>query len=215
LTVVSLAVQDFYTYLSGGTSVIGTVIDQYGQTNTLLGAMIRLFEAVGNVASAAFGLIEVAFMAAWNAAAPFRDLLSDIAGIAGGVVVGALNGVASALTTILDLLTPVINGLATVLGSQAAIGGAQAIGGAAGSLATGGIAGAALAPGAASLASALAPTAPASAPSARGNQTVNVQIAGATINGSGLDEAALTRVLAQPTANQARQTQSSLLGLQV
>ena len=37
----------------------------------------------------------------------------------------------------------------------------------------------------------------------------------ATVNGSGLDEAALSRVLEQHSATQARQAQAALLGMQV
>jgi hypothetical protein len=208
-TAVGLAVQDFYTYLTGGTSIVGTLIDQFGETDTLLGALVRTFQALGNVASAAFNLLSIGFNAAWEAAAPFRDLLSSIAEIAGGVLLAGIQELTSELTTFLNVLTAGLNGVATLLGSAPATIGAQALGATVG---TGGAVGAALAPSSSALAATLAPTGPSAS---RGATTNTITIQGATINGSGLDEAALTRVLAQHTANQARQTQSSLLGLQV
>ena len=210
-TAVGLAVQDFYTYLTGGESIVGTLIDQFGQTDTLLGALIRAFQALGNVAGATFNLLSVAFFAAWTAAAPFRDLLSEIAGIAGGVLLSGIQVLTGALTDFLNVLTTALNGVAGLLGSSGAITGAQAVGA---TLGTGGAAGAVTAPAAGLLATALAPTSAAPAAQAR-TVTNTVTIGGATVNGSGLSPAELSAVLQQHSATQARQVQAALIGTEI
>ena len=210
---VGLAVQDVYTYFTGGQSVTGTLIDQYSQTDTLLGALARAFVALQSAASAAFNLISIAFGAAWDAAAPFRDLLASIAEIAGGVLLGAIQVLTAELTTFLNVLTAGLNGLATLLGSAPA----QQTAASAGSILGGG-SGVVGAPSATSAASLVASTlAPASLPSQSTSRTVqaNITIGGATINGSGLDEAALSRVMEDHAASQGRQVQAALLQTQV
>lgn len=208
-----LIVQDFYTYLTGGTSVIGTLIDQYSQTDTLLGALARAFVALQSAASAAFNLISIAFGAAWDAAAPFRDLLASIAEIAGGVLLGAIQVLTAELTTFLNVLTAGLNGVAALLGSAPA----QQTAASAGNILGGG-SGVVGAPSTTSAASLVASTlAPASLPSQATSRTVqaNITIGGATINGSGLDEAALSRVMEDHAASQGRQVQAALLQTQV
>lgn len=208
-----LIVQDFYTYLTGGASVIGTLIDQYSQTDTLLGALARAFVALQSAASAAFNLISIAFGAAWDAAAPFRDLLASIAEIAGGVLLGAVQVLTAELTTFLNVLTAGLNGVAALLGSAPA----QQTAASAGNILGGG-SGVVGAPSTTSAASLVASTlAPASLPSQATSRTVqaNITIGGATINGSGLDEAALSRVMEDHAASQGRQVQAALLQTQV
>ena len=174
--------------------------------------MIRLFQAVGSVAEAAFNLVEVGLTAAWNAAQPLRDVLSGLASVIGGEVVVALDDMAKGLTVVLNLLTPVLNGLASVLGSQGAISGAQGLGTVAGLGPGGGLAGTIAQPGATALASALAPTVPTyAAPTSKGAGGVQITIGGATVNGTGMSKEEVLATLNQHTDYQMRQVQNSVL----
>lgn len=206
---VGLAIQDLYIYMTGGTSVIGTLIDQFGQTDTLLGSLIRLFQALGNAASAGFNLTSIAFNAAWAAAAPFRDLLSEIADLAGGALLSAIGVLVDQLTTFVNLLTMAVNGLASLAGSPIATGAAQAYGA--------GIGGAAstLAPSAASPLLSLAPPTPTATTAARGSTSVQITVGGAQISGLGATPEQVQVMLDRYTDNQNRQIQQSLLGLSV
>ena len=206
--VAGLAVQDFYTYLTGGQSVIGTLIDQFGQTDTLLGALIRAFQALGSVAGATFNLLTVAFGAAWDAAAPFRDLLSEIAGIAGGALLVSVQVLTAALTDFLNVLTMGLNGLAGLLGSSGAITGAKAVGA---TLGTGGAPGLVTAPAAGLLAASLAPTS-APAPISNAGATVQITVGGAQISGLGMSPEQVQSALSQHTDYQNRQIQQALIG---
>jgi hypothetical protein len=108
---VVLVIEDLYTYLQGGDSLIGRFVDQWRNSEGVLGSVVRLFDAlvllgrtlfaafapIGDAGSSAFAkllpplerfvnFITVNLMAALNAIAPYIDkLAAGIGMITGGV----------------------------------------------------------------------------------------------------------------------------------
>ena len=113
-----LVIEDLYTYLQGGDSLIGRFVDQWRNSEGVLGSVVRLFDAlvllgrtlfaalapIGDAGSSAFAkllpplekfvnFITTNLMTALNAIAPYIDkLASGIGMITGGVA--SLAGVA-------------------------------------------------------------------------------------------------------------------------
>lgn len=116
---VVLVIEDLYTYLQGGDSLIGRFVDQWRNSEGVLGSVVRLFDAlvllgrtlfaalapIGDAGSSAFAkllpplerfvnFITVNLMAALNAIAPYIDkLAAGIGMITGGVA--SLTGVSA------------------------------------------------------------------------------------------------------------------------
>lgn len=116
-TAVYLVVQDLYTFLAGGDSVIGRVIDRFDGAREVIDALMGVMSALGDVGGAVFNLLSqyaqtfgIAIGGLWTA---MQELLSalgiDLPDFA-GVAITALDALAAVLTTIADLINTVAEG---------------------------------------------------------------------------------------------------------
>lgn len=117
-----LYMQDLYTWITGGTSLIGTWVEKNREAGGVIGGLALIIEGLKNVAVAAFGLIAWYFTTVWTAGQPFRDLLMQIADIMMGIVVPAIGMVSDALGGLLGLIGQALSGLASLMGGGAALG---------------------------------------------------------------------------------------------
>lgn len=117
-----LYMQDLYTWITGGTSLIGTWVEKNREAGGVIGGLALVIEGLKNVAVAAFGLIATYFTTVWAAGQPFRDLLMQIAEIMMGIVTPAIGMVSDALGGLLGLIGQALSGLASLMGGGAALG---------------------------------------------------------------------------------------------
>jgi len=115
-TAVYLVVQDLYTFLAGGDSVIGRVIDRFEGLDGILTALGGVFQAFGNVAGAVFNLVAtdaqtlgIALGAVWTAVQRVLGALGIDLPDAAQFAMGVLDGFAALLNSIADI----INGVAS------------------------------------------------------------------------------------------------------
>ncbi len=119
-----LTLEDFYTYLRGGDSVVGRFIERFREGNGTLAAFARYLEALGALASAVFGLMGREWDVFYAKIAPELKLLEvawDMIGYAiqsvTDLVTTSLTAAFNALAPLLDLGAGLLNGLATDINS--------------------------------------------------------------------------------------------------
>ena len=119
-----LVIEDLYTYLTGGDSLIGRFIDQWSQSEGVLGSVARLFQAMitlGQALWAALSPVGDALGGAFAAALPYVERLVSLVG-------GALMAGLNALIPVIDGITAGITAATELLGIEIpqAAAGAQA-----------------------------------------------------------------------------------------
>jgi hypothetical protein len=119
-----LVIEDLYTYLTGGDSLIGRFIDQWSQSEGVLGSVARLFQAMimlGQALWAALSPVGDALGGAFAAALPYVESLVSLVG-------GALMAGLNALIPVIDGITAGITAATELLGIEIpqAAAGAQA-----------------------------------------------------------------------------------------
>jgi hypothetical protein len=119
-----LVIEDLYTYLTGGDSLIGRFIDQWSQSEGVLGSVARLFQAMitlGQALWAALSPVGDALGGAFAAALPYVERLVSLVG-------GALMAGLNALIPVIDGITAGIMAATELLGVEIpqAAAGAQA-----------------------------------------------------------------------------------------
>ena len=172
---VVLVIEDLYTYLTGGDSLIGRFISQWSESEGILGSVARLFQAMitlGQALWAALSPVGDALGGAFAAALPYVERLVSLVG-------GALMSGLNALVPIIDTITAGITAATELLGVEIP---AAAAGGEAGAPTMGGTFGGEAAAGATGTA-ALGVPAAAGATTGGGR---SVSVAGSTFNVSGL-----------------------------
>ncbi len=129
-TAVYLVVQDLYTYLAGGDSVIGRVIDRFEGAREVLDGMIGVLSALGNIAGAVFNLMAtnaetfgIAIGAVWTAMQKLLGALGIDLPDATAFALGVLDGFATVLNTIADLINLVASGAGALNDTLIALGG--------------------------------------------------------------------------------------------
>ena len=129
-TAVYLVVQDLYTYLAGGDSVIGRVIDRFDGAREVLDGMIGVASALGNIFGAVFNLMAanaetfgIAIGAVWTALQKLLGALGIDLPDAAAFALGVLDGFASVLNTIADLINAVASGAGALNDTLIALGG--------------------------------------------------------------------------------------------
>lgn len=129
-TAVYLVVQDLYTYLAGGDSVIGRVIDRFDGAREVLDGMIGVLSALGNIASAVLNLMAtnaetfgIAIGAVWTALQKLLGALGIDLPDAAAFALGVLDGFATVLNTIADLINAVASGAGALNDTLIALGG--------------------------------------------------------------------------------------------
>lgn len=170
-----LVIEDLYTYLTGGDSLIGRFIAQWSESEGVLGSVARLFQAMitlGQALWAALSPVGDALGGAFSAALPYVERLVSLVG-------GALMSGLNALVPIIDTITAGITAATELLGVEMP---AAAAGGEAGAPTMGGTFGGETAAGATGTA-ALGVPAAAGATTGGGR---SVSVAGSTFNVSGL-----------------------------
>lgn len=127
-----LVIEDLYTYLTGGDSLIGRFIDQWAQSEGILGSVARLFQSMitlGQALWAALAPVGDALGGAFAAALPYVERLVSLVG-------GALMSGLNALIPIIDAVTAGITAATELLGvempaaAETGGGGAPTVGGA-------------------------------------------------------------------------------------
>ena len=172
---VVLVIEDLYTYLTGGDSLIGRFISQWSESEGILGSVARLFQSMitlGQALWAALSPVGDALGGAFAAALPYVERLVSLVG-------GALMSGLNALVPIIDTITAGITAATELLGVEIP---AAAAGGEAGAPTMGGTFGGEAAAGATGTA-ALGVPAAAGATTGGGR---SVSVAGSTFNVSGL-----------------------------
>lgn len=206
-----LVLEDFYTLIEGGDSVMGRLIERYREADTFLGALVRWWEALANLARAGGAAMTAAIEGFATAIQPAITWAQEFGAAIETYVIGALNKA----VPILDMLTAGVNALAGVVGSPGAVSAA----GTAGSMA-GTSAGYAMT-GPASVASGVASRAAEYAPRAAGgmsNPTPSVSIGGDTISinvNSTTWREDVEQLVARISATKARATANALAGAEV
>jgi hypothetical protein len=122
-----LVIEDLYTYLTGGDSLIGRFIDQWSQSEGVLGSVARLFQAMitlGQALWAALSPVGDALGGAFAAALPYVERLVSLVG-------GALMAGLNALIPVIDGITAGITAATELLGVEIPQAGAGAQTGAA------------------------------------------------------------------------------------
>ena len=130
-----LVIEDFVTYLEGGDSVFGRLIEKWREAPGLLGAVSRFLESVGAVGRAVFALLEIGWDSFVATVQPGIDIIKGI----GSAILEYIGGALDYVVPLLDTATKGLNLLASALGSDAAQTGAGLAGLSAGSFVRAGI----------------------------------------------------------------------------
>ena len=115
-----LIIEDLVTYLQGGDSVFGRLLDKFRDAPGILGSVVRLLEALGLAGRAAFDLMGIA----WDAfvgtfmvkAGPMLAVVEEI----GMAITTYIEGAIASLIPWIDRAAAAINGIAAALGSPTA-----------------------------------------------------------------------------------------------
>jgi hypothetical protein len=205
-----LVLEDFLTLVQGGDSVMGRLIGRYRESGTLLGALVRYWDALANLARAGGAAMTAAIDGFTAAIQPAVAWAQEFGAAIETYVIGALN----AAVPYLDRITAGINALAGVVGSPGVVQGAGAAGTMAGTSA--GYAATAPLQTAASLAGQAASYAPRAA-GGLANPTPAVSVGGDTISitGVGISAEEAERIVLRVQAQKARATAGALAGAEV
>lgn len=114
MTTVFLVLQDFWTYLQGGDSVFGRLIEKWRQAPGLLGAISRFLSAIGQLGGAAIGVLSTA----WDAFASAMQPVIDLADLLASVLLDKVGAALDALAPILDAATAGLNAVTSALGGN-------------------------------------------------------------------------------------------------
>lgn len=201
--------QDFYTWLNGGNSVIGEMIDKIVGYSTFLQSLMDMFAAFANL-----------FAAGWNLVLSYVNLvgaglswlgtqLSPLIGAALALAAVFMEYVYPAMAAVFDVITSIINGLAVMLNSLAAGNNVLA---SSGSIVAAGLTQQAVtAQGTTSL-----PYAPVDvAGQQAANQSVSVGGAQVSITGVGITEEQAMNLINTTIEQNARQANAALAGSEV
>jgi len=109
-----LVLQDFWTYLQGGDSVFGRLIEKWREAPGLLGAISRFMEALSQLGGAALGTLS----AAWDAFVAAIQPAIDLAKLFAGVLMNEVGAALDALAPILDAATAGLNAVTSALGGN-------------------------------------------------------------------------------------------------
>lgn len=192
---VFLAYQDIWTYLQGGESVFGRLIERFREAGGWLGSLANLMQAWGGLAQAILGRVTQLWQMVYAAALPVFDLFGAI----GNAILTGIGGALDAIAPALDWAAAKLTQIATLINGGVAptVPGATAAGG---TSSTPSYAGASSA--GASYSAPFAPTASRSTTSA----TASVVVQGDTISisGLGLSEAEVKALLRAHSEEKAR-----------
>ncbi|MFA9271616.1 MAG: hypothetical protein ACEQSX_12825, partial [Baekduiaceae bacterium] len=205
-----LVLEDFYTLVQGGDSVMGRLIERYRESSTLLGALVRWWEALANLARAGGAVMTAAIEGFTAAIQPAITWAMEFGAVIETYVIGALNKA----VPILDMLTAGVNALAGVVGSPGAVSAAGTAGSMAGTSAGYAATGPMQAVAAASRAAEYAPR----GGGAKLNPTPSVSIGGDTISinvNSTTWREDVEQLVARISAQKARATANALAGAEV
>lgn len=205
-------VEDFWTYLQGGDSVIGRLIVKWREATGSIGAIARVMEALGKVGSAV--LFQLGSLWEWFSGKldPVISAIGALADLIGGALVKAFD----TLAPYIDKAATTLERLATAIGPP---GGTPAPAGAYSAAATPSVegavaAGASTVVGTTSRASEYAPAARTAAASAT---RAPVTIGGDTNNfyGTGMSLEEVQSLITRTLAEKARRTKDALAGAEV
>ena len=121
-TTVGLVVQDFYTYLTGGDSVFGRLIERFQEAGGGLGALGNLMQAFGAVAEAVLSRVSQGWAYLTSLIGPAIDLAMAFAGVIEGYVVKALDVLAPVLDTVAAGLSAVAGLIGVAPGTESTAG---------------------------------------------------------------------------------------------
>lgn len=202
MSAVLLVLQDFWTYLQGGDSVFGRLIEKWREAPGLLGAISRFMEALGQLGGAALGTLSAAWDAFVSAMQPAIDLAKLFASVLMDKVGAALDALAPILNVATAGLTAVTSALGGNTGAPSAGAGTYSSGGSPNSSSTGYTAAAA---------SSGYSTAAAASGSSSNSRTVSQTVQGdtITINGIGISAEEAQKLIADVMAEKARLVSSS------
>ena len=123
---VVLVFEDFYTYLQGGDSLIGRFLDQWRESDGILGSVARLFDSLvnlGRVLWAPLGPIgdagSAAFTKLLTALQPVYDFFAKMAAFLGTVFAPVLDTIISGINALTGGINAVAGGVAGVTGAIA------------------------------------------------------------------------------------------------
>ena len=206
-----LVFEDFYTFIQGGDSVLGRLVTRFGEANTFLGAMVRWWQALANLAGAVGSVMSAAidgFVTSIQPAIVWAEAFGEAVYTN---VIAALDAIAPYL----DRITAGVNMLSGALGSPAGTSAARSVGSAVGGAAS--YATTAPLQTAASLAGQAASYAPRAA-GGLANPTPAVNVGGDTITinvNSTTWREDVEQLVARISAQKARATAGALAGAEV
>lgn len=112
-TTLGLLVQDFYTYLTGGDSVFGRLIERFQEAGGGLAALGNLMQAFGSLASAVLSRVGQGWDFLVSLIDPAIAKVTEFAGVIEGYLVAALDKV----QPLLDLAAQGVSALAGLIGT--------------------------------------------------------------------------------------------------
>jgi hypothetical protein len=180
-----LVLEDLYTYLQGGDSLIGRFLDKWRESDGVLGSVARLFDALINLGRTLFAALapigdagSAAFDKLLQKLAPVLDMAARLASFLAGQLAPVIDKIASGINAI-------SGGVSAVTGTSPGATGGDA----AASAGIGGAFSASAAPTAATSSAAVAPTVPTSGGGASGGpSSTTLNAGGITLNGLGINE---------------------------
>ncbi len=201
--------QDFYTWLNGGNSVIGEMIDKVAGYAGWLQTIMNIFAAFANLFSAGWSLVLSYINLVGAALGWLGTMLAPVIALAQSFAAVFLEAVYPALSAVGEVIVSIINGLAVMLNSLAAGNNVLA---ATGSLVAGGLTQQAVsAQGTSSL-----PYAPVDvAGQQAANKSVSVGGASVSITGVGITEEQAQALINATIEQNARQASAALSGAEV
>lgn len=123
---VVLVIEDLYTYLQGGDSLIGRFLDQWRESDGILGSVARLFDALvnlGRVLWATLGPIgdagSAAFTKLLTALQPVYDFFAKMASFLGTVFAPVLDTIIGGINALTGGINAVAGGVAGATGATA------------------------------------------------------------------------------------------------
>ena len=198
-----LVLQDLYTYLTGGDSVFGRLIERFQEAGGGLGALGNVMAGFGAVAEAVLSRVGQLFDWLTSLIDPAIGLLLEFAGVIEGAVMVALDALAPVLDTVAAGLNAVAGLIGVAPGTTSAAGtGTYATGEAATSTPT--ISSAATAPSVS-----YAPSATAATGASAGTVSQSVTQGNITVTGVGISADEAKALITDILEQQARETASS------
>lgn len=200
-----LIVEDLWTYIQGGDSVFGRLIERWREADGALGALSRAMEAMGRVMVVSWQAALVLWDQFAAAMAPVVDLLYAV----GAAIV---DGIGAAFTAVEPMIVSFLDWITTALNAFAALGGALGVTGLVDAAALPGAAGAPGSAGASGLSATAAPAAAASLAGSAGAAAGGTNTVGGdtiTISGVGMTEEQVTALIESKAEAKARLTAST------